>query len=261
VAILAVDEVMLREPRLLVPRMQPVGLVKVDWFNPLAQGLSFVWLGSVPYVDLAQGRVRAGNGNTGNTITPIGVGRYASAAGEAGDNFGNVQAITSNTFTVLSHAAPIASASPKSLFSQRRGTSPYEEIGMMANWAISAGSGYLEVYASDVVNSGNRSNAYTANTAVDGKPHVFVGVNGGSYTATQIFVDGINKTIGTGSGATNNVFSTNQNTRVNNLAALASTGYTNPDPNYLVMTWSGRALSAAEVRSISADPYQFLIPA
>jgi hypothetical protein len=39
VAILAVDEVMLREPRLLVPRMGPVGLVKPDYSNPLANQL------------------------------------------------------------------------------------------------------------------------------------------------------------------------------------------------------------------------------
>jgi hypothetical protein len=44
VAILAVDDVWLREPRLLVPQMQPVGRVVVDRTHPLSEGLYGAWL-------------------------------------------------------------------------------------------------------------------------------------------------------------------------------------------------------------------------
>jgi hypothetical protein len=39
VGVLAVDEVMLREPRLLVPGRQPQSVMKIDWTHPLARGL------------------------------------------------------------------------------------------------------------------------------------------------------------------------------------------------------------------------------
>jgi hypothetical protein len=40
---LVVDELMLREPSLLVPRKQPIGSVRINEANPLTNGLAGVW--------------------------------------------------------------------------------------------------------------------------------------------------------------------------------------------------------------------------
>jgi hypothetical protein len=42
-AILAYDDVMLREPRLLVPNSKPLGPVRIDFTHPLARGLMSWW--------------------------------------------------------------------------------------------------------------------------------------------------------------------------------------------------------------------------
>ena len=41
---LIVDEVMLREPNLLIPGKKPVGNVKIDWSHPLSKGLKYAFL-------------------------------------------------------------------------------------------------------------------------------------------------------------------------------------------------------------------------
>ena len=74
---LIVDEVMLREPNLLVPGKKPVGNVKIDWSNPLADKLvSFVMCESG--LDLVSSVLGTRNG----TITPsiIGTNRASTFA-------------------------------------------------------------------------------------------------------------------------------------------------------------------------------------
>jgi hypothetical protein len=259
-AIAVVDEVMLREPRLLVPGMQPLGPVKVDWSNPLTQSLTFCWLGRSPHVDLATGRMRTTAISSISAGSVPGIGRYTAYAANCGDTFGAIQPITSNSFTVLSHAAPVSRSAIGSLFNQRKGTSQFEDISLLTNCGASdaAAAGSMRCRCSDTGSSAAISGANAA-SVIDGLPHVFVGtrING---DAPILYVDGANRTSSTTNGAIVNIYSTAQQTRINNIADFASTGYNNIDPNYLVCCWN-RALSPSEVRAISLDPYQFLIPA
>jgi hypothetical protein len=80
-AIAAVDEVMLREPRLLVPRMQPLGPVKIDRTHPIGKRVVVCALAtpSGP-VDLASGRPFVKVGGT-PTMTPASRGVLANTNG------------------------------------------------------------------------------------------------------------------------------------------------------------------------------------
>ena len=67
---LIVDEVMLREPNLLVPGKEPVGPVKIDWSNPLTDKLRGA------YYILQEGQLRNFVNNEFNAVTFKNTGKY-----------------------------------------------------------------------------------------------------------------------------------------------------------------------------------------
>jgi hypothetical protein len=262
-AIAVVDEVMLREPRLLVPRLQPLRPVKIDWSNPLSRGLRFCW---TPFAgkltcDLVSGvpATEVGAGTLAGCQYGL---AYSAAAGSGnGLSFGaNIKPILANSSanTVVSYAAPVAGATGarQSLWSQGTdGSSPYRQYSLTAD-AAGAGASYsageLAYFHYDLT---MMSVASSSADVIDGGWHLWAGVRNGAFAA--VYRDGVDVTAYSNNGLAVSSADTAGTTQVSGIqgSSRAMTGR-----NLLVLAW-GRAIAPAELMALSADPFQLLTPA
>jgi hypothetical protein len=263
VAILAVDEVWLREPRLLVPRMQPLGLVKIDWSNPLSRALRFLWTPNSGKTtrDLVSGEpgIEVGAGTLAGSQYGL---AYSGAAGSGnGLSFGaTIKPIPANsvTNTVVSFAAPVAGATGVRQTFWAQGTdssSPYRQYSLLADTAGSTGSYSAGEIAYFHYESTMLSVASSTADVIDGGWHLWAGVRNGAFAA--VYRDGVDVTAYKNNGINGSAGDTAGKTMVSGIdgSSRVLTGR-----NLLVMVWN-RTLSQAELLSLSADPFCLLIPA
>jgi hypothetical protein len=248
-----VDEVMLREPRLLVPKTQPVGLVKLDLTNGLTRGLVGCWaLHQAGWKNLVRGKKW-----DGQQISALPLPTHGVRSGISGAIFSGTQ--------VLGVADTVEPAD----FLRNR------------DWTIAgicildSASGYKTLYCNGVWHQQVRfeqttgvmsllvaNKAYVAGTTNTASINTLTIASascdaGGNY---QLWLNGL---LGA-SGTTTEDFSTALGI---GKPAIGAHDY-NTEVIYEPMTgviplalWSHRAWTAAEHQAFQFDPYQFLVPA
>jgi hypothetical protein len=246
VAILAVDEVWLREPRLLVPRLQPVGNIRVDTAHPIARNMIHAQVFSRGIRPIAPMRSR---GETLNGDAKVVGGKL----------------MLDGTGDYLMHDT----LSQQDLYDQVSmlcvGSIAQTKNQCLASLMIAVTDGWFGWYFHI-----SSSNVWSANTA---RNSVF----DGSITLTGALP-------GTNVIAMSSVGNTKLQAALNGQLGTADTSYTNPQSgvdtfrlavgaiakmtpdNFLngaceaIFVWN-RGLTDAELVSVTLDPYQFLIPA
>ena len=244
---LIVDEVMLREPNLLVPGKKPVGMVKIDWSHPLTRGLRtailYDGLSLSPhfiYDDIGgfaweNGGILSGADTHGKYQTSAGINRFIST--KTFSNIGLVDGVT-----CLSVVSFKITSVDIGLFGS---TSTVPQVFLDTsggNLRLALYTGTASVYSSVEYSSAQylqcaySINAITdiGNSYVNGKQtHDDVGIGTSAMAGAIEFAGASTK-----SGLLNN-----SNSQV-----------------YSSFLWKG-ILSNSELQSLSLDPYQFLIPA
>lgn len=253
-AILAYDDVMLREPRLLARRMQPLGLMQIDRRNSISSGLCFAEVFSKGVVSNAVGGGARAT-LTGSPSTVTGTPGIAVSS-EAG--FGNIYRINHGgltkavgpAYTVMIHGRLIEKQGAYAGFFTLADESANHAIGVQVNAANNA---YL---------------IWVGNLASEN------GISTSSFPATDITL--LARGINAHTGATD--FWLSDGTRVKTTLPgtpsaapvptrlilfgerSSNTGYTTKGRCYAAAVWN-RWLSDAECVALHSDPYQFLIPA
>ena len=252
---LIVDEVMLREPNLLVPGKKPVGPVKIDWSHSLSNGLkSFI----VPLQ--INGAVDLVKGNLPTVLTSTWVARLQGQALENADPTSSLtdQVAYKDDPDYALGAYPFTVVWSGYLYSY-----PGAAAGLMARDS-SFGAGLWGVYYSDTefkwacysssfqvtgfssfTDAQNLPKRVTVIITCDGVSKLNKYTNNIKYTVTDANL------IPTGAGT--HIFKFNQYGNTGNSDGID--GYT-----YHTGIWH-RQLSDVECEQIYADPYQILIPA
>ena len=259
---LIVDEVMLREPNLLIPGKKPVGMPKIDWSHPLSNKLKFyLWQRGPLLLNLVDNSImyRLPDSvatvvtsvdtegeyfyfSTATTATgAIGVANYSPLTSSDGSGTGDFCVLYSGSINTASQITRI--------IYQRRNVSPYIHWGINGNDAT---SGYLNFY---LYNGGVDSNVTMAG-AIDNNEHVYICQRKGSDL--EIYKDGI---IGaTAGGSTKDFLTASQDFTIGHYLISGAGAYPNLGDQRFYAGWD-RSLSSGEIKSMTADPYQFLIPA
>ncbi len=246
-AIAVVDEVMLREPRLLVPKMVPVGPVRLSG-HPLVskvrrvilpgRGISLERLGTKvgTKVDYSAVGTRVGLAGKSNTTS----GDYLSCPASNLDSAGE--------FTFGIFAAPVATASRQDVMVQGNPNDPYQQrlLAFNANDGYQAASGR---FAGWVYPTGGAIRSTAGQ--VDGSWHTFVFVARLQPAFHGLYRDGV--PCGEYQVGYPNSFSdfTGHELKI---------GIGTTDPVALAVDFSS-ALSDAEVAIWSSDPFCLLEPA
>ena len=245
---------------------QPTGILRVDWSSPFANGLCFcAVLKDGPQVtDLVSYTMTTAGAASVDTVTPVGAAVLFSNANAGKADFGTLNPITSPAYTIMAIANPAANGVnlQPTLFSQRLQGGSFVQIDMIANSDTSnaQASGKFSLFTIDTATT--HYGAETDAAAVDGNYHVFVGrCTGAGAATTSVWVDGINRSL-VNSGGTFNGNDTDvaQQTCISGLANAAVDTYAANCSVPLVVAWN-RALSADEIRFLSGDPFNFLVPA
>lgn len=232
---------------------QPQGPVDLDWSNPLTPDFVFnggsggVLIGRKRYLAIGRGASDVFHASN------YGLGYKPTRVANAGLDFGLVQPITSDAFTVLVLANPTSSA-VGTLFSQRNGSAPYNQITLAANstdaLALRAG-GFAGIMLGNP--SGARGAISTLTNAVNGDFHVFGMARSGTTSAISLYHDGlsISATL-TGTG-TNTAISASQKTRIGNIADYTADAAYVAESNIPMVFIYNRALTGSEIAKVSAD--------
>ena len=255
---LIVDEVMLREPNLLVPGKKPVGPVKIDWSIPLTDQLNrlHVFTNGVVY-DISA--YRSPNIDSHTTIVgPGGLGvnyngsQYSSynlpliGGFPGGGSFGDITGLS--TIAVLMSST--STGNGQWIYSASESTDNDPIYGVQQNISVAG------VYSRGNLAADVHFSLTGTSTINDGKPHMIVcrgsRLSGGT---SYLYVDGIQED--------STAVSTGQvdyDREAIGALVRATVGSYYTGNVYMCAAWD-RQLSDNEVKSFSADPYQFLIPA
>jgi hypothetical protein len=261
VAILAVDEVWLREPRLLVPGMQPLGPVKIDLNNPLTRELNGLFMPRMGhnFIDIVNNTFPSLKSGS-VVITENGLA--VSCAGSAVTQFTRIDKynlVSAMTIAVAVSITSLANYSALMSCWNTNITSGWEFRGgdgatdgnmCCIRLGATAGEGYLNtiIASSAALAAGDRHKIVAVSyvdATVDGPAYMYVN---GKQIETK---DGY----GTGTG--NQGSPSTGSLRIGQRADYAT------DLNgqiHAAWLW-GRALTNSEHLSLATDPYQFLIPA
>lgn len=235
---------------------QPNQATGINLSHPLAKDLAmFINPGAGAY-DQRGRRSGAFNG-TFRRANQRGMGIMATANSSVGCAFSASPMKTSSAnglgdFTYLVIAAPIASTTREFFAVSQNGATEFY-FGANFNVGLTATSGMLSAQT----NSGGASGVQVA-SVIDGKPHVFAysrKINGASGDGA-LYMDGVLL-------ASNvvNMVQMWSSASTDYVAGYSGAGWGVSGPVSLVIGWN-RALSAAEVAQISANPYQlFASPA
>jgi len=249
-----VDEALLREPNLWVPRKKPIGPVKVDTSHPLAKGLHECWL--PPSLQGLMGNISgewinapittAGSANGLGAVSTGGLSTHTSSAqgpiSVLGNHAGNLR---NRDFSVMSLCIPGAMAQHGVLFCFGSQT-----FSMRLNSTFTLS--LLDANQFDV--------ATTSNTTSQGTP-TFCGV---SVDPSGNYIVYMNGTVGASGTTTRNFtdyyleawLSLNCEVYANKLQFYWEFG----GSLFFTAFWH-RTLSSADFDELYRDPYQFLIPA
>ena len=238
-----VPKILVREPRLMVPRRVPVSRVRVDGSHRLAKGLKHcvVW-GTCRSVDLL-----------GNPLTYTG-SNFVFGAGPAGA--GLITAATSNTYVSIPMFAGTVADGLTIVVHQHAPTR-----NTAAGWLRYGGGHhshwtYNNVIANDQGTNANVWSGITDETDFDFEKEVVVVMTssrtGGNNNQHRIYIDG--KLI----KISDNVIDFPSYPTYAHLCGCTYKSF--PGITYSNYAYD-RALSYQEAIALSLDPYQFLIPA
>jgi len=236
---------------------QPQYPVGIDWGNPLTRGLAVAWTASNPIIELVT-NTKASTNNALSQPARRGIASKCSL-GQTNVEFASKDRITTSngvgtgSFTLLAFCDPVNSGVVEHVFCQKNdaGGSPFAQATLVANSSAGGGAttGSFEFFC---YNASIGSLQVSAFTPLDGKYHMFVGRRNGSEMT--LWVDGLLV-------ATTSVGGTMAITQsgVPRYLAIGSRGNgTTESYTQSVVTaqaWN-RALSAAEIASISENPWQ-----
>jgi hypothetical protein len=258
VTILAADEVMLREPRLLVPGMHPLGPVKVNLAHPLADGLVFCY---VPHGHLSidvPSCITKGSADGRNTPPTARVidsrcgalGLWSSNSlswcQAPGNSITDSGLVTNRTITFLAIARPSQTASEARVLGFRPSSTDNQVLINVE---------HTTAWRLQLRNTAGSFTNLTGPSVVVNKAAVVVASMDGTGGQITIAVDGGEEITGTGPGGT---ITTNAVT----IGYLDRGSIEQPFAGGigLCAIWN-RVLPAGWRYSLGIDPMQFLIPA
>ncbi len=246
-------------------RQQPPYRTDIDWSNPLAKRLRLAQTSSGGLVDLVN--QWPATKSTSDEIRGVNIPRLGPAvsfkgarATGGGINFGQVQAVKTDTITVLILANPNTTQA-QTVFSQRTSSSPFNQFSFAVNSNDSLLFSSGKIAAVCLTSSGGGRHSVSAGSAfTDAGWHVYVATFSGAPAYPTIYYDGASVAVNNTQTGTGTWVSSNQHTRIGNIADYTT------DANYaascdipLCLVWD-RVLSADEVRQISANPWQLFQP-
>jgi hypothetical protein len=239
-------------------RSQPVA----PEFSGAFPAPTFMFLGSMPGVDLARG-LRATQGGTDRYLPGLeGLGFVASGAANCGLDFGVHQAITTPAWTIVILAAPKSNDGVGIAFSQRFAGSPYPLVSVGMNLdASNVGAARPGGFCA-TINGAAWMGAQSASTALlDGRSHVFIATRAGELAYPRLWLDGapIAYTINTAYAAGSSSLDALQRTAIGNVADFAGAGIGARFPIAMVACY-GQVLTPGQIAAIGANPYTLLAP-
>ena len=233
---------------------QPQTPVGIERTHPLAPtyvfngGSGALLFGKKQY--LSTGR---GSGD-GFAASKYGLGFKGAQVANGGLDFGAVQPITGDTFTVLVLANPGNGDGVSTLYSQRNGSAPFNQIDLAVNADTSLGSvpGQISCVSLDqgTLNSGDRS---SATTYTDGNWHVY-GATKVGFATIKLWFDGLSVALfGVSNAQTTSNISSAMRTRIGNIGDIATAGYGAACDIPLILIFDGKELSASEIALVSRE--------
>lgn len=238
--VLAYDEVWVREPRLMVPKMAPLSEKRINpaWANRL-RFLVAPWAG----VELLGSSLSVATGTVARTPQFSNMAYTFSSGALSLTPISKVS--VSPPFTVIVHGYVSSVGAAYTLWSSgdNANTNIYYQAGINADGTIRAVSRNTTYYSS------NSSNVVTANV-----PFV-AGARYSSTTSREAILNGVVATPNTDASDT-------PPQTLSCIGSLARLGYGDYLPGgVFVAAGFSRALSDAEIKDICANPYQLIIPA
>ena len=244
-----VEETLLREPNLWVPRKKPVGRVKIDWTHPLTRGLAFYMLHSKVngrYRDLT-GRIPVPFTPFDSTEPPLVIGKYGEALDCSSGHlvsdgwFG----LTEQTFAMAVQGIHYDSTpGSEMVFSAR-------ESGLSNSrlYTFPVGTD-IRHYVGNDYDTGLPITVGEYTTLAPGRGSLTSGNHRIGYT------NGVGGVVGTFSSSSG----------VDDFLAIGATAGATGGNNctgkiYWTGLWLSRYLTPVEHMQLHLDPYQFLIPA
>jgi hypothetical protein len=257
-AIASVDEVMLREPRLLVPRQAPVGSVKLDSTGQLATKLLAAYHArDNVFIDLVRNKVFPGT-DTVLKGTEYGCGLEFNGS-TSKVSVGDVgYLVGASRFSIEMAVIPYAGSmnTRKQLFS-KDGTNGREWIFNIEAYGGTNARALLVYFRDDYTYSVQQQTS-GAGLQQNRLNHIVVCCNP-AIESTQFSINGeITSGVNTGGDA----YYLQDTVADAQIGARALSGYTEPFAGVIFYVRVFRGfLTTAEILSLYADPYQFLIPA
>lgn len=244
--------------RTRVRQPQPGARLGDSALNP-----AFVFYGNGGTRDIAGG-LRATH-VSGDAFATSAVGRSfrGGRVANGGLQFGSVQPITGDTFTILALANPVASSTVQTLFSQRSGSGNFPQIDLAVNSNTSlAGSPgiFAGITLENASGSASRSVVSNASTYADGKFHVYGMTRAGVGTNPALYFDGAAVSVSATGASTGSSFSTAMQTAVGNIGDYATDGTyaANCDIAFVVL-WNG-LLTGQKIAQFSTNLWQLFAP-
>jgi hypothetical protein len=257
VAILAVDEVWLREPRLLVPNLLPLANPRIDWQNSITRDLVICFLPGMLYEAVSQKTGGGYEASGSRNATVAGLGCESTATSNGGAWFPYQPswqrlANTQHTQLIRTRIDSVSSWSKLCCIPFGTGSwgSPYHSLAM----------GFFSLptdFRAYENNAGAQVITTTTGLAATNVVSNYVARRDGS--TASFFVDAKNAVSGDSAGTQPAIITVG--------AALSVLNRSHTDLNEgtdghatMVCHWA-RALTDGEIVSLSIDPYQFLLPA
>lgn len=236
---------------------QPTGIVRI---NPRIPQPSFVFCPSAGLMDWTK-TSRVGTKAAGDSViaTPYGIGYKVARASQGGLDFGTTQALTGDAWTILVFANPSSSTAVGAMFSQRNGSSPFNQVDLVANSrsGLAANAGSLALIHLDTSTAGR--DVYV-DGVVNGNWNVYASTHAVAASYPTLWVNGVLKTVtGTGTG-TGTQYSTAQKLRIGNLADISGDTYCSAETYPLVVAWNSVLPDALLRRANPDEVYDLVFP-
>lgn len=214
----------IRAPKFLLQQPQVF-----SGFNPAFPRPAFAFVASFGPYGVATQRVGTKASADSFRTTPLGISYKVARATSGGLDFGVIQPITSDAFTLIVLANPGAADGIGALVSQRYGSAPYYSFSLYTNMgrdgsSRSGGFSFLTVDSTGAITHSADTNS---TSVVDGAPHVFGIAKAGATSDPILWRDGaIIASTGTGVGIGGNgtIISPLQKFRIGNPADYSADG-------------------------------------
>ena len=241
---------------------QPGPTFGINRGHPLTANLCFLYSPVHILRDLQFGAVGTIPATDNIRPTQRGLAYKVARQTSGGLNFGQIQPITSEAWSILAIANPGSADGVTALYSQRYGTSPYNQIELVVNGTSGLASSAGKLSMVRLCTDGtSRPFDSTASTYADGNFHTYVATCAGPGINPVMYFDGIQVAGSGGGSGSGNVFSTNLRTRIGNIGDYsADAAYCAACDILLVACWNGRVLSPGDVVSLTANPWQLFEP-